>query len=227
MANETALLEVFQELHLECSPADRSILRLAVRQYASGPWRGADYIEQHLRESPQVVNDIIAFKRDETEDIRSAELTLWETPNGCYVSNILPMEGQTWLNIHCYNNILNDFIERVIFPAQRTVKFNADLNPRNQSISDWSSDEAASCLRDFLGTFNWENVLDHPLDEEKWRRFIVAVHTSRGMLDGHLLRRWLVEVEKLSPKIASNLARHYGHARDLLKMYDGPAQYYH
>jgi len=61
----------------------------------------------------------------------------------------------------------------------------------------------------------------HPLDRDRWRKFLLLAHKDRVDLSSDTLERWFREEHRWPDDRASQLAIEYDHARDLLKDYDG------
>ncbi|WFU71056.1 hypothetical protein [Bradyrhizobium sp. CB2312] len=59
----------------------------------------------------------------------------------------------------------------------------------------------------------------HPLDQQRWLRFLILAHCSAQKPDGERLRRWLMEVEG-DEDHALKLVIEYEFGLDLLNAYD-------
>ena len=135
-------------------------------------------------------------------------LTLCAREDGYEVVNIVPLETDE-LGVSGYNDILNDFIERVVGPASREIEFDVAVTPRKQSITDWTSDEVASALHTFSVCANKSTGAGHPADRKRWFEFLFAAHAANTLLDTELLGRWLVEAEEWPPEVAYDLVDRY------------------
>ena len=83
------------------------------------------------------------------------------------------------------------------------------------------SPRALKLLRSFSTLANKSTGSAHPLDEQRWFAFIIAVHKDGSPLDAGTLGRWLIEDEAWPEDSAHTLTIEYEVARSLLKAYDG------
>ena len=125
--------------------------------------------------------DVVLFRTEAGEAYPAAGLTLWETQDGYYVPNIVPLETGN-LTYAQYNAILDDFIKRIAGPIVEKIGFEISATKAEQTLDDWISKEAALKLRRFSVTANKSTGASHPSDERRWFDFIVAVHRSEDRL---------------------------------------------
>jgi len=212
-------VEVFQDLKLLGPENRRSELRIAIIDFASPPWRFDLERSQEIAKNSTLKADVLAFRRDKSDDLPAASLTLWETDGGYYVPNVVPVEyGQ--LNYAQYNKILNDFLEKIILPTAPLFGFRIETTPDHQNLEDWISKETANRLRTFSAAANKSTGASHPMDQKRWFEFIISAHRNNADLDTERLARWLNEVENWDEESAYRLAGNYENARQLLKHYD-------
>lgn len=211
--DEAVSIEVFQDLTLTSRDGRRTALRDALHRNASPPWRHA---EEREREFPDTLREFLVFQRASGDDLAASGLTLCGRPDGYEVVNIVPLEADE-LGVSGYNDVLNDFMERVVNPASRELGFDVSLTPRKQSIVDWTSDEVASALHTFSVCANKSTGAGHPADRKRWFEFLFASYAANTRLDTELLGRWLVEAEEWPPEIAHDLVDSYQYSMDLLK----------
>jgi len=211
--DENIFIEVFQDLILTSCDARHAVLREALYRNATSPWRHAEESELALHKSTR---EYLAFQRSPSDNIAASSLTLRERTDGYEVMNIVPLEEQD-LGISGYNDVLNDFIERIVNPAAQELKLGIALTLRKQSITDWVSSEAASALHTFSACANKSTGADHPMDRERWFKFISAAYDTNSRFSTYLLGRWLVEAEKWPPETAADLVDSYQYSMDLLE----------
>lgn len=211
--DEAVSIEVFQDLTLTSRDGRRTALRDALHRNASPPWRHA---EEREREFPDTSREFLVFQRASGDALAASGLTLCGRPDGYEVVNIVPLEADE-LGVSGYNDVLNDFMERVVNPASRELGFDVSLTPRKQSIVDWTSDEVASALHTFSVCANKSTGAGHPADRKRWFEFLFASYAANTRLDTELLGRWLVEAEEWPPEIAHDLVDSYQYSMDLLK----------
>ena len=213
MEKKSACIEVFQDLFLEFSDERRQQVRRALQEHAATPWHHAKEWEENLGK------DYMAFERDSKDDLPSSGLALWSQPYGYCVANIVPLKiGE--LGVPNYNDVLNDFLERVVNPASKNVEFYVKISARRQSITDWTSQEAANALHRFAVTANKSTGSSHPSDQDRWFEFLFAVRKAPKRLRTYRLGRWLTEVEEWPPEVVTRLIIEYEFAMDLLDKYD-------
>ena len=75
-----------------------------------------------------------------------------------------------------------------------------------------------SALKSFSNNANMSTL--HPLDSERWRKFLLLAHKDKVDLDAQILTRWLVEEWRWPEDRAFDLAVEYEFARELLDDYD-------
>lgn len=213
MRKKQKSIEVFQDLVLSCATGSRQGIRDSLRRCTKDPWRHAEEKELILDE------DVMAFERAHSDDIPASGLTLWRNRDGYKVSNIVPLELNE-LDVVRYNDILNDFVQRIVEPASNDARFLMDLGEREHHLTHWTSEEAAATLHRFSVTASKSTGLSHPSDRGRWFDFIFAVHRARGRLDSDILARWLVEVEEWPSEIVEDLVIQYEFGIALLTEYD-------
>lgn len=221
MKKENDSIEDFQDLFLRSSAE----LREALQRYVEPPWRHAKDREQKIAEDSGNCN-VILFERESTNGITASLLILSRTSDGYEVTNILPLKKNT-LNVAEYNDVLNDFVNRIAKPASKASGFQVEDGKRKQSITDWTSQEAANALHTFSISANKFTGSSHPSDQHRWFQFLFAVHKAHKaqgkVLDTHLLGRWLEEVENWPSEVATKLVLEYEFALNLLDEYDRPS----
>ncbi|MCY4057824.1 MAG: hypothetical protein OXG44_07470, partial [Gammaproteobacteria bacterium] len=132
--------------------------------------------------------------------------------------NIVPTECQS-LGETGYNDVINN-LETSIATTQRTHGLSHKLTKRWQTMTDWTSKEAADALHLFSLMANKATGSSHPMDAERWRNFLIADHRAEGSLSSHNLHRWLVEVEDWPSEEAKDLVNERDTAVELLQHYD-------
>jgi hypothetical protein len=213
-------IEVFQDMAIRGPITEqRPQLRDALISAAREPWKadieGAAQIARNVSTS----QDVIMFRREASDNYPAATLTLWETGDGYYVSNITPSNiGQ--LTYAQYNAVLADFVERVAAPVLDHFDFTIIRTEPRQSVDDWLSPDAALKLKGFSGAANKSTGSSHPSDERRWFEFLVAAHHSAKELSANKLARWLHEVEGWDEDSAHSLAGDFEKSISLLAFYD-------
>ena len=216
MRRKRKSIEVFQDLFLRCVFGDRQEVRDSLRRCTKDPWRHAEEKELVLAE------DVMAFERGPGDDLPASGPTLWRNRDGYEVANIVPLEIDE-LGVACYNDVLNDFVQRIVEPASNDSRFLMNLGEREHHLTHWTSEEAAAALHRFSVTANKSTGSNHPSDRCRWFDFIFAAHRAQSRLDSEVLARWLTEVEEWPSEVVEDLVIQYEFGMALLEAYDSLA----
>ena len=155
-----------------------------------------------------------------TSDNLGVSLWMFREKGGRYkVSNIVPLKHGD-LGINGYNDALKDFVRAVVEPAVDESHLVYDLSSGLASITDWADQDTAAALKRFSNLANKSTGRGHPMDGDRWRAFLITAHRKNAPLNSEQLARWLVEVERWSLEVASELASEYDLSRSLLTKYD-------
>lgn len=215
----TNQIQVFRDMNIRGPVEKRADLRMGLIEAAAKPWRVDLEKSAEVARNAVTSEDVILFRTEAGDTYPAAGLTLWETDDGYYVSNIVPLEFGN-LTYAQYNAILDDFIERIANPVATQIGFEISATQAEQTLDDWISEDAALKLRRFSGAANKSTGASHPSDERRWFDFIVAVHHSGDRLYADQLARWLCEADGWSVDTAHRLAGDYEGSLALLKYYD-------
>ena len=208
-------IELFQDMAIRGSGAKREELRAALIAAAIKPWQVDIEGTAKIARDATTSEDVVLFRREADKAVPAASLTLWETPDGYNVPNIVPLtDGQ--LTIAEYNAVLKDFIERIAAPIVGNIGFTITTTSPRQSLEDWLSPDAAKKLWSFSRLANKSTGASHPADEGRWFDFLVAVHRAGDKLASGTLARWLHEVEGWDEDSAHRLAGNYETSVSLL-----------
>lgn len=212
-------IQVFREMNIRGPTDKRADLRAALIEAAVKPWSVDLERSAEVARSAVTTEDVVLFRTEAGESYPAAGLTLWETDDGYYVPNIVPLENGN-LTYAQYNAILDDFIKCIASPIVGKFEFEISATKAEQTLRDWISEDAVLKLRRFSDAANKSTGASHPLDERRWFDFIVAVHRSGDRLDAGQLARWLCEADNWSEDTAHRLAGDYEGSLALLKYYD-------
>jgi len=195
---------------------ERAALAAALTECPVAPWvfdaEGSESAERNALGD----KGILIFRRESDASLPAARLVLWPKGEGYYVPNITPAEiGQ--LTIGQYNDVLSDFAEAIVKPVARRFGYTVNITSAIQDLEDWMTPEAATALRRFSAAANKTTGASHPMDEQRWFDFILAVHRARLDVGTDRLERWLHEVEGWSEETALNLASEFERGLALLE----------
>jgi hypothetical protein len=156
------------------------------------------------------------------DSLQSATLWLGSEGNGYAVSNIVPLDPKVGkLSYREYNEILQDFEFQMAAHAAVKAGFTVERTTPKESLDHWASPNTAEALRTFSRMANKSTGSSHPLDKERWYKFIIAAHGDQHLkLGTHKLARWLFEVEGWRDEKASELVIEFEFGLSLLREYD-------
>ena len=185
-------------------------------------WRRAPEAEARMEGVHLAGNHTwFAFTRDARDGDPQIGLSLAHDHGRLHVPNIVPLDAEE-LSISQYNRVIDQFAEMLRTHLPSESKLEVRTTSDQAAITDWVSNDAAELLNYFSALANMSTGAAHPLDFERWARFLVQVHKERSTLHSSFLSQWLVEELGWPPDRAEDLARDYEFARDLLKAYDEP-----
>jgi len=133
------------------------------------------------------------------------------------VSNVVPCQSSQ-LSFPEYNVVLNDFRTEILTPCLDPLSLECHMRSEDFGITDVFNPECAELLQRFSHLANKSGL--HPLDEERWRAFIIAAHQSRTDAYADTLQRVLVEELNWPEDGAWKLAVRYEQEIPLLEDYD-------
>jgi len=215
---ETTLLEVFRDWEIR-SP-DRSklseFLAELIRSLPRGWTRDAGREKELARHRD--AGSLVVLKNDPETGLAAARLYLFSDPGIAKVTNIVPHERNELTRVE-YNNILLAF-HAIATPIAEKLGLEVTLTSDQENIADLMSERAMKALRAFSGLANKSTGASHPLDHDRWLKFLVYAHKDDARLDTETLIRWLIEEDDWYEDQAEKLGIAYEFARGLLAEYD-------
>jgi hypothetical protein len=106
-----------------------------------------------------------------------------------YVSDILPKE-RSELSHDQYNAILEDFHDNVLSKLKVSFPLVFLLMSAEMDVESMMSPQAFEALKHFSALANRATGSAHPMDRDRWYRFLVLLEAAAHRLDGHSLGRW-------------------------------------
>lgn len=211
-------IEVFQDVSFKYPREDLQTLRTNLREKANPPWQLDSGWEREVKNRSNGEAEIIAFSRESLDEIAPSYLCLWNDSSLDWrIPNVVPRDFGNRLTICQYNDIINDFVERVLTPTLNSLKTEISLSPRRLKLRDMLSAESLDALRAFLSEgFACSRVL-HPNDVQRLCRFIWSLHEHDDRFDVDLFRRWLEEANSWPEDYASRLTMRVDQGLTLLK----------
>lgn len=176
--------------------------------------------------APQAVPslDATVFKYRGHAESAALVWLIWEQDRA-EVSNIVPCYAGA-LTEDQYNMIAERFAEQVLRVAVHGLPLRVTLGPTEEKLEDLLSADSLEALRSFSDTANRATGAAHPLDAERWHRFVIRTHIEGTSFDADTLRRWLHEDQGWGEDQAYELGIQYERARELLRQYDIEQQYH-
>ena len=155
-----------------------------------------------------------------------AEASVWVVISGqeLKVTNITPTVVG-FLGITQYNIILNSFFHDFIAKfIDETWEGCISISGENISFSDMLSDATYKALESWVSLCNKDNPFIHPLDLERWMKFVTLLHKDEVDFSTEDFAQWLSEEKKWPVSLnmqIMNLAERLRYSLDLLNYYDG------
>ncbi len=215
------MMRAHQELTIFGPTEELKALPGVIETRLSDGWSRNRAQEADLR--PNSTADLYCFHRDTKPPRPAADLWLSLNDGELRVSNIVPSYGR-YLSYGDYNEILNEFADKYLFPAARDLGLRVLLTGANLDIRALLSPSVAEALVEFSRNANKMTRASHPRDKERWESFVIAAHRAGAELDSATLRRWLIEEEHWPPDAADDLSIEYDQARSILEEYDRRTQ---
>ena len=111
-------IEVFQDLYLSRPNDTTSDVPAVLQAHVRKPWRHAPETEKTIAEAASSGGGrLVIFERIENDNVPAARLVLYPDGSRYKVANVVPTEEGS-LGERGYNDVLNDFVERVVEPAR-------------------------------------------------------------------------------------------------------------
>lgn len=139
-----------------------------------------------------------------------------KTSSALYVPNAIS-PARDHLTYDEYNQLLASFADGVLAPLKAAGKIDFALFGSDIDLTRQLPQAVYDRLRRFSVAANKRTGSSHPLDQERWMDFLIAVDDARIRLDSQTLARWLVESEGWDADQASRLAEEYEFGRELLQ----------
>ncbi len=210
-------MKVFRDLTFRGRTEALRRLLERMDERATGEWRRDREKEQQLRAAP---GPMFCFRCSTSGERPAASLWLAERDDReLYVPNVVPDEIRQ-LSRDQYNRILQGFHDEIALPAAEGLGLEVIFTSEVATLDRWLSPEAIAKLRVFSQVANRSTGSSHPNDRDRWFDFIFTVHRQGSKLPMDMLRRWLEEEERWHEEGASDLAREYENAREILTAYD-------
>lgn len=207
-------MEVFKEYEVSGTPEQLAGFRERLAQEMPRGWKHSSRFEG-------IVNGTYdSFVVPPFADIQSTTVALFvkRGSTSTKVVSIVPNERGS-LTIRQYNEVLREFISFAT-PVARDFGLRINDTSEDADITRWISADAAEALLGFSNAANKSTGSAHPLDFDRWVRFIIRVHREKSGLAPDLLGRFLMEELGWREDKAYDLVLQYEFGLGLLKASD-------
>ena len=212
-------LEVFQDVSFEYPHSTAPKLRQGLAKRISPPWCfDADW-EKEVRTRVEEGVEIVAFSRRSYDNVNSAYLCLYGTSlNKWTIPNVVPQDWGIRFTIRQYNDILNEFIQRILIPELSSQNIDVTVSERFLSLENLMSNESIRHLHSFMSIPAVCADVSHPHDEERLCQLILSLHENDPAFNADLFCRWLRDVRSWREEDAQKLATRIDQGLVLLKI---------
>jgi hypothetical protein len=210
------LLQVFRDFEVRGSNAKLEKFVVELGRSLPNKWKRDRTREEQVNRYSNS-NSQIAYHIASRAGQPAAHLFLWRDADKYVISNIVPITvGQ--LTRAQYNSFVEEFRKLSVLIAENLgleIRVSSDL----LDISEHLTPRSMKALTNFERNANRGSL--HPLDSERWRRFLILAHKDNVSLASETLTRWFVEEQRWPEDRAVELAIEFEFALQLLKDYDG------
>jgi hypothetical protein len=221
-------MERFQDIFISCTAEDAEklidIVRAVLEQGNIASWALSEQEMERLKDVGFGSGGaFVCAERLDQNGHPYAVLALLHSPPGqVYVPNIVPEEKHE-LSKAEYNQVLTAFHEDVLKPAlaQWAQPHGLDITKPVVHLDDLLPADLAKSLRAFSNSANKSAL--HPLDQARWRKFLIHSHKKGHEISSDLLKDILVEELSWPDEAAWRLASRYQDGIELLDEYDKSA----
>jgi hypothetical protein len=220
-------MEQFQDIFISCAAEDAETLIERVRgilqQGNINLWALNEDDVERLKGGFGSDEAFVCADRLDQNERPYALVILVHSPQGkVSVSNIVPHQKHEFSEAE-YNQVLTAFYEEVL---QRALTdwgrpYDLEITKPVVHMEDLLPPDLARLLTVFSSNAN-KSML-HPLDQARWRTFVIASHKKRHKVLSDILKNILVEELSWPEEAAWKLASSYQNGLDLLEHYDESA----
>jgi hypothetical protein len=219
-------MEVFQELKLKpASMKDIDVLFDRIREKSSKvDWVVRnDFVENYKNNMAERDKKIICLMSPKIHVSKNHDIQgyvwLGQWKELLEVFNIVPVKSGS-LSYSEYNEILKQFFNELIFPELSNLNFQLTYTSPRKSIDEIAGKEVSKALISFSRLANKSTGNSHPMDSERWKRFVCLAHKLKSALNAEELVRWLKEEDDWSDEKAWELGIDFEYSLDLLSYYE-------
>jgi hypothetical protein len=135
------------------------------------------------------------------------------------VTNIVPRQVSQ-LTMYQYNFIVEELNDWIVGLGAAGMSVRSTITSDRLDIATLLGPEATTALKAFSSSANKNTGSSHPLDRDRWFKFLVSAHQHSAKIDTQTLYRWFTEEEKWPEDEADKLVIEFEFASGLLTAYD-------
>jgi hypothetical protein len=213
---EGALLEVFRDLTV--SGPDVPLAFEKLRHNPPPYWKIDDRATENL-DDRSIGEKHLVLQVDLKGGRPSANVFVFFIGKELKVTNIVPRQVHQ-LTMYQYNQILEELNDWVLKLGAEGMSIKSTITADRLDITTLLGFEATKALQIFSSSANKNTGSSHPLDRDRWFKFLVLAHRESTKIDTHTLYRWLTEEEQWPEDQADKLAIEFEFSSGLLNDYD-------
>jgi hypothetical protein len=210
------LLEVFRDFTV--SGRDVPLVFEKLRQDPPPAWRVNDQATDDL-DDQSIGEKHLVLQVEPKAGRPSANVFLFFIGKELKVTNIVPREVHQ-LTRYQYNHIVEELNDWVLKLSAEGMSIKPTITEDRFDVTTLLGSEAAKALQAFSSSANKNTGSSHPLDRDRWFKFLILAHRNSAKIDTQSLYRWLTEEEEWPEDQADRLAIEFEFASDLLNDYD-------
>ena len=140
-------IEVYQDVSFEFPRNKCPTLRRKLGENTGKPWTFDQDYERRVKKATSNDVEIITFLRD-THDTDSCYVTLWgDSTESWRIPNVVPTNYGNKLSIKDYNDLLNEFVNRILSPTMKSLNRELLVTERQLAVQDMMSEESFRKLK--------------------------------------------------------------------------------
>ena len=218
MTDDAPRVPQFRDLVIPGGQSKLNELADAVEQRLQPPWSR----DREAESSPNLNlggAEYRVFKRDDTASGPGLLLFLIAQANDIEVANVVPTGERNELTKQEYNDAIVQFSSGFLADSAQALGLVVSLSPSELNMQDVLDETTYQALLAFSRASNRSTGSSHPLDREKWFKFIVGVYRNGSDVSSSDLERWLV-LDGWSEDVAWDLLIQFEFAMQLLRYVD-------
>lgn len=205
-------MDRYQSLRITGTGHSIDTITECLRSRSGAGWARSETREKSINAAP----DLYCFECEPRSGRPGATVWVSTKDDGTvlYDTTIVPTDTDE-LSIDECNVVLRSFVAEMLEPCVADLGVHVDTSGDTLDLRDHMSKQVEESLRQFSSAANRATGSLHPMDRERWFRFIIAAHNERADWQSGDLEGWL-RGEGWSEEKVSELASEYEFGRELL-----------